>query len=638
MHKNRLTSIPESLGDLPFLAALDLSHNALTSIPAAIFSLPELTVLNVSHNALTALPFNAPFADGRFGSTHSASDFFTPAVNRSITPLPRLVTLEASHNKLRAEAIDSLHIPASLTKIDLSHNPLGIRNPATQEFVRNISSLHALTELRLGNAEIGDDAFPPDLTSNPVFMVLRILDLQDTAVTRDAILTALKGLQQHVTTEITAGEPPEGTLQVTVGKLIIKEPWEIEAERRQKARTARNTGDSGIDWGTTSTTGKGRNIEVVKEPWEIEAEQGLLSEGAKRRARAQAAAASATKVSTPSIPNKITPPKPQEKEAWEIEAEQGLLTEGGKRRARAEAALRAQEELKVASRGPSPTNLTFSLSNPQYYDEASKTLTLPPSAPPAKVGHFRGFSFAPTSSSFGAPPSPPLDIALPTPTLPLTAILAQPFAESLRSLTLVNRRMDRCFSLLMEDQPSLPNLEELDLEGCNLTDQVAVTRSDTPSATANPSRSNESLLPLVTRLFPSLQALNLSYNTLSSGCLTMEALSSLILCTSQRKGLRRLALRGNKFTELDGLKAIAELFKGHRDVPGWKLDELDLRDNEIGKLPPELGLLPLDVFLVDGNVLVVLSFFQHVLVIDECFTGSEFPLDVFGRGRVQRAC
>ncbi|KAF9046845.1 L domain-like protein [Hymenopellis radicata] len=603
MHKNRLTSIPETLGDLSSLAALDLSHNALTSVPAAIFSLPELTVLNLSHNALTTLPFNAPFADGRSGSAYSTSEFFTPAVNRAITPLPRLVTLEASHNKLRAEAIDSSHIPTSLAKIDLSHNPLGIRNPATQELVRNIGSLHALTELRLGNAEIGDDAFPPDLASNPIFMVLRILDLQDTAVTRDAIVTALKGLQQHVTTEITAGEPPEGTLQVTVGKLIVKEYWEIEAERRQKARTARNTEGSGISWGTTSTKGNGRNTEVVKEPWEVEAEQGLLSEGAKRRARAQAATATAP---TPSVPNKITPPKSQEKEAWEIEAEQGLLTEGGKRRARAEAALRAQQKLKVdalsSSRGPSPTNPTFSLSNPQYYDEASKTLTLPPSAPPSKVGHFRTFSCAPTSSSFGAPPSPPSDIALPTPTLPLTAILAQPFAESLRTLTLVNRRMDRCFSLLMEDQPSLPNLEELDLEGCNLSDQVAVTRSDTPSAAAHPSRSTESLLPLVTRLFPSLQALNLSYNTLSSGFLTMEALSSLILCTSQRKGLRRLALRGNKITELDGLKAIAELFKGHRDVPGWKLDELDLRDNEIGKLPPELGLLPLDVFLVDGNV------------------------------------
>jgi Leucine-rich repeat (LRR) protein len=44
------------------------------------------------------------------------------------------------------------------------------------------------------------------------------------------------------------------------------------------------------------------------------------------------------------------------------------------------------------------------------------------------------------------------------------------------------------------------------------------------------------------------------------------------------------------------------MFRCHRSVPDWKLEELDLRDNEISNLPGELGLLPLDVFLVDGNV------------------------------------
>ena len=71
---------------------------------------------------------------------------------------------------------------------------------------------------------------------------------------------------------------------------------------------------------------------------------------------------------------------------------------------------------------------------------------------------------------------------------------------------------------------------------------------------------------------------------------------------SVRKGLRHLRLRGNRINQLDGFQAIAERFRGNRDVPEWRLEELDLRDNEIGKLPPELGLLPVDVFLVDGNV------------------------------------
>jgi Leucine-rich repeat (LRR) protein len=68
-----------------------------------------------------------------------------------------------------------------------------------------------------------------------------------------------------------------------------------------------------------------------------------------------------------------------------------------------------------------------------------------------------------------------------------------------------------------------------------------------------------------------------------------------------KKGIRHLRLRGNRITHLDGFTAIAATFKGNRDVPEWKLEELDLRDNEIGRLPPELGLLPLDVFLIDGN-------------------------------------
>jgi len=60
-------------------------------------------------------------------------------------------------------------------------------------------------------------------------------------------------------------------------------------------------------------------------------------------------------------------------------------------------------------------------------------------------------------------------------------------------------------------------------------------------------------------------------------------------------------LRGNQITHLDGFAAIAQMFKGNRLVSEWKLEELDLRDNEIGRLPPEMGLLPLDVLLVDGN-------------------------------------
>lgn len=158
--------------------------------------------------------------------------------------------------------------------------------------------------------------------------------------------------------------------------------------------------------------------------------------------------------------------------------------------------------------------------------------------------------------------------------------------------------MDRCFSLpsVAVEENLLPNLEELDLENCNLTDMISVSRGDSAP------RANEHIVPLITKLFHNLQTLNLAYNALSGFLHDADALSSLILARGGRRGLKHLRLRGNSIKDLDGLQAVAAMFKGFREVPEWKVDELDLRDNNVEKLPAELGLLPLDVFLVDGNL------------------------------------
>ena len=71
--------------------------------------------------------------------------------------------------------------------------------------------------------------------------------------------------------------------------------------------------------------------------------------------------------------------------------------------------------------------------------------------------------------------------------------------------------------------------------------------------------------------------------------------------TTVRKGVRHLRLRGNRLDDLGAFARLAERFRGNREVPGWRLEELDLRDNEVGRLPAEVGLLPLEVLLVDGN-------------------------------------
>ena len=617
LHKNKLSSLPNTFPDLASLTVLDLSYNALTTLPENIFALPELTTLNLSHNLLTSLPLEAPFASAssRTGpNQYTSTSFFTPAVVRATTPLPRLVNLNASHNRIVGSAIDAT-IPVSLTKIDLSGNPLG----PSQRLIQALGALKRLKEARFEKAEIGDDSFPPGLFSSVPFVELCLLDLGETQATLEAVQAALRGMKQELNFDFSMDEPPVGVTRILVGKKIVKEPWELELERRAKAKA-----DKIPDWEKSNsvTSHSGSKGEIVKEAWEIEAEQGLFTEGAKRRARATAAATTAKAQAT--APSVRGGPSAIVKEAWEIEAELGLLTEGGKRRARAAAAAaqaQARAELGVgqslAARPPSTSpqgSISASLSNPQYYTATTQTLKLPASAAPTKgPGHARAFSLAaPSAAAFSSSSSPSTtDIAVPAPSLPLSVIVVQPFADTLRVLILANRRMDRSFSVpkLPEGPPGfLPKLEELDLEGCNLSDFVSMHATDAGGGETTPPRSSEPIIPALSKLFPSLQTLNLSYNALTNTSLNPEALSSLILASPHRRGLRHLRLRGNRISDLDGFVNVAEQFKGNREVARWKMEELDLRDNEIGKLPPELGLLPLDVLLVDGNTWVFSSF------------------------------
>jgi Leucine-rich repeat (LRR) protein len=585
-----LASLPKTFADLTALTVLDLCYNGLTALPDNLFALPELTTLNLSHNLLPGLPFNSPFAsgDGRSRSNQYTSGiFFTPAVARASTSLPRLVVLDVSYNQISAIAIDE-NIPVSLTKIDLSGNPLG----PSQSLLRNLASLKRLKELKLEKSDIGNDSFPPTLFSNAPFPNLRLLDVSETQVTLEPVKGALKLLKQELNFDFTTEDPPEGVVRVLVGKRIIKEPWELELERRAKARG-------------TNTTLFNDDRAAPSPP---------------RRSNDQTSATNPTPISKTTTEPVVVKPvvdmikiqnKPKVvKEAWEIEAEQGLLTEGGRRRARAAAAVQSHNNANVGLGMPSTTNSSSppplspgsGLSNSQYFTSSTQTLRLPPSAPLTKsAGHSRAFSLAaPTPSALSLGGVRTGDISVPAPTLPLSVISTQPFAQTLRVLILANRRMDRSFALpssLGSISGFLPCLEELDLEGCNLTDLVTVYPDSTSGrATA------ELILPTLAKLFPSLQTLNLSYNGLTNASLTPEALSTLILTSPHRKGLRHLRLRGNKFSGLDGFVNLAEAFKGNRNVPEWKLEELDLRDNEIGRLPPELGLLPLDVFLVDGNM------------------------------------
>lgn len=567
MHQNRIALLPDTFADLTALTTLDLSHNCLTALPLNIFALPNLTVMNISHNALTELPFGAPFSKystrNARHDTLSSGGFFGPVITRASSPLPHLSVLDASHNKLTASSIDHANLPPLISKADFSANPLASGDSnSTPTLIQALGRLTHLRELRCETADIGDDAFSatPSTSGGRRFSQLRILDLGETRATIEGLRSALSGLKQDVTYDSTTEEPPEGTLRVLVGKQVVREAWEIEAERRMKNRAPRGT--TGADNASRSSKTDVQNYaEVVKEAWEIEAEQGLLTDGGRRRARAAAATTTAA------------PPKPS-----------SPIGQG---------------------RPPTPAtsqpSSTASLTNPQYYHAPTQTLTLPPLSAPAR-SHARSFSLASPSlsSQFSRGKT---DFTLPTSSLPLATVSAQSFAQTLKILVLSNRKFDVSVTLPTTSETLFPHLEELVLDGCGFGDQVSVASpADTGSTT--PPRSVDALLPLLARLFPCLRTLDLSYNALTSASLQRDNLSSLILADSSnsRRGLRHLRLRGNRISDLDGFQGITEMFKGHRSVPDWKLEELDLRDNEISKLPAELGLLPLEIFLVDGNV------------------------------------
>ncbi|KAF8257222.1 hypothetical protein EI94DRAFT_1632919 [Lactarius quietus] len=546
LQRNRLASLPESFADLTSLVNLDLSHNALTSLPEQFFSLPSLSVVDISHNSLTTLPFNMPFdpATKTPAPIRRSSDFYAaPEIVRSTRPLPRLTSLDASHNKIVASAIHRDAIPQDLKTFNLTYNPLD--NVA--ELLASLSAVTQLVELRMAKCDIDDTSFPTSLLSATAnaqpFPKLAVLDLEETRATKESVSAALSAVAQSMDFELSINDPrtvPAGTLAVAVGKRIVREAWEIEADRQA---------------------------------------QRLLE----KRSAANLRAASAA--STAALPPPPPPPQPVVvKEQWEIDAEQGLLSDGAQRRVRAEAVQCPAEDVVVEKPVPSAAEAPTPLD--RYWDAHSFTLTLPPST---------GRSARPGVRT-------ETKDSLPRVTLPLALIAPQSFADTLRVLELRGRRAEPAFVLPTSGDcgPLLPHLETLNLEGCALSDAVLGAEA-----------AEGGTLRVLARLFPSLRNLELAYNDLTGAALARETLEQLLFASEvdgdgpRRAGLRRLCLCGNKIGELEGLRELAQSVFGGEDErlrKRWTLEELDVRENSIAVLAGELGLLPLDIFLVDGNL------------------------------------
>lgn len=645
LNNNLLTSLPETICDLSALTYIDLSHNSLASLPENFFALPDLATLKLSHNRLTSLPFDYPFVPANIQRLRQrkGNDFFSPEIRRADEPLPSLRVLEVSSNSLTAAGINQ-PIPASLVKFDLSSNPLG---PDARSLVLRCSRLSNLKELLLYKAEIDNDAFPDDLFSNASgpspYPRLQSLDLGETKVTETTIRSAFASTSRVLDFEITNStqEPPEGTVKVVVGKKIVKEAWELEVERSIGKRRGRGVlPDSGFaEGGEDQAPGS----KTAKEPSEHEPP---LTEGQRRLAQARAAARAEEESHGAVHPSPVVDEPPRKpipvKAAWEVEAEEGL-TAGAQRLRRAklspqqtEASVGGREGSRDLPEKSDAAQPSHSLATSKYYAADEHTLTLPPSSAPTKSSvHARSFSVAHSVTRGSLS-----DLTVPTPTLPLSYVVDHPsVTTTLRVLKLDKRRLDQSFSVPpltgLPEEGWLPRLEELSFESCGLGDTISYFEGDDPST-----RKSEPLLPLLAKLFPSILTLNLTHNSLTSQGLTTSHLSELLL--RKATPLRQLELSSNRLTGLDGFVGLAEMFKGNREVQRWKMETLDLRDNEIGKLPAELGLLPLDIFLVEGNTYVYSSHYLsgklNLHLLFRHATASGFHRGEYGNVRGQRDC
>ncbi|ORY84666.1 hypothetical protein BCR35DRAFT_302978 [Leucosporidium creatinivorum] len=177
--------------------------------------------------------------------------------------------------------------------------------------------------------------------------------------------------------------------------------------------------------------------------------------------------------------------------------------------------------------------------------------------------------------------------------VPLMALQTWTWAKGLVKLDLRrNRIRGMDFGALRGggEEALLPNLKTLDLSWNQLesTTTTLLGSSDTNDLVGAPT----STLALLAALAPSLTSLDLSHNRLT----TLQGISSLVQPSHSSSGVRTLLLKGNKIEDLEELCEVAREL-GEDGKSGWTTGELDLSDNEIARLPPILGHLPLTLLL-----------------------------------------
>ncbi|KAG9008845.1 hypothetical protein FRB94_012814 [Tulasnella sp. JGI-2019a] len=565
LHDNRLRQLPDSFVELSCLTSLDLAGNEFDTWPACVNTLDGLERLDLARNHLKELIFK--------GEKHHT--------DTSTSIMPSLKSLNLSQNNLTAASIlpSATSLPPKLASLDLSHNPLGSAGDLVIVLGRS-SCGASLVDLGMRKSELEADTFPPKVdgdvnTTAPIFPVLRQWDLSENSWIQEASLREwLKalGVGSRETVFVAPGKTASTTtslaLTIRLGKPDTRELWEIEAE--QKAQKLRDQ----------LAAARGNNVEDSGElPGLGDLRKPPVFGGGRRRMGPP-----------PSTSSGVLEEKNDDPWADDLHTEAGRLR---KRLADAEAAGTSTSS-NATDVSPPPNKQTLD----KYFTAAYNTLELPMSK---KVpAHNRAASL-----TFAKTPGLSSDPNVPSESVPLGIISCHEWSAKLKVLKLSNRRADSSISFLGALDGSMLRMERVEevwLDGCGLSDSVRVKRT---AADGGGDVKEEPLLELLAQTFPALAMLNLDDNRIT----TMKGAGALFFpegVAAHGRGLKVLRARGNAINDVGGLVEVAERF-GRGESDGWRGEEVDVRDNQIPKLPPVLGLLQLDVFLVEGNAFRVPS-------------------------------
>lgn len=542
-------------------------------------------------------------------------------------------------------------------KLDLNNNPLcGTRiascssdSSGIAPLFETLAGLKSLKELLMRSSGLSDTALGHVTLDGASFPKLEALDAGDNddlseACVRRTLLASRYGTDgedvvvvgSHMDV-LVAGSAAAGagswgavgsrrTLKLVIGRHVVKEAWEIELERRASPRK------DAVSQANSGTTGHGATGELSSEANDAEDNRKLFSLGEKETPVRRNAAGPGRKLA-------VNPTSSHSQD--EDHSVAHSCNAGGhdnEQKSYIDPSLPVSDSRSAA--GPGPHNRSVSSVGggvkprfplDKYYDDKTRTLVLPPALPQTTrrggaAAHARSMSLKP----YSGPSAPGADMLLPLQTLPHALIVTHLWARtSLRALVLSNRRVDISFLFAKRDDSvpplnsdsflKLPVVEELRLDGCNLTSRVKVSTTPLVSQVTGSSpapygsgdvgtrvhgsthfleefgQSAEmkemELLPTLHCVFPALTTLDLSYNALT----TLKGVGDMFLGSSSETpsegtcaNLQTLRVRGNKIDVggLDELVRIGEKIKLDEAgaVSRWHGVEVDLRENEIAKV------------------------------------------------------